>query len=83
MKNLNLTLALITTLGVSGLAIAGDHSDTKPSTVAELWAALDANKDGVISQEEAKSSDELTKQWSSLDLDQDGNLSEKEFALIK
>lgn len=75
MKNLKLMLILAATLGASSAVSAG-------SDAGELWKALDANKDGAISKDEAAASQEVTAQWNLLDLNQDGVLSEKEFSLI-
>ena len=75
MKNLRSILVLAIAIGGSSAAIA-------TSDAGELWKALDANKDGVISKDEASASEVVSAQWNLLDLNQDGVLSEKEFSLI-
>jgi Ca2+-binding EF-hand superfamily protein len=42
------------------------------------FKALDANNDGSISRDEAKSSDALSRRFNELDLNRDGKLSESE-----
>ncbi|MCF6253280.1 MAG: hypothetical protein L3J38_00840 [Thiomicrorhabdus sp.] len=75
MKNIRSVLVL-------AVALAGSSAAIATSEAGELWKSLDANKDGVISQEEGSASQAVSAQWSLLDLNQDGVLSEKEFSLI-
>ncbi|MCW8929860.1 MAG: hypothetical protein OQL19_06445 [Gammaproteobacteria bacterium] len=49
---------------------------------ASDFSALDANKDGLISKEEASVSKTVTQQWDLLDLNKDGYLGEKELAAL-
>ncbi len=75
MKNVRSAFVLVATLAASSAVIA-------TSDAGELWKSLDANKDGVISKDEASASQDVSAQWNLLDLNQDGVLSEKEFSLI-
>lgn len=54
--------------------------DRTADTGAMTFKALDANKDGHISKDEAKNSNELDKQFASLDKDGDGKLSSQELS---
>jgi len=84
MKNVKLMLILAATLGASSVVIAADHGDHTASVDAgALFVTLDANKDGVISKDEATASEEITAKWDALDLDQDGSLSAKELSLAE
>jgi hypothetical protein len=57
--------------------------DRTADTSAMTFKALDTNKDGHISKEEAKASNELNKQFADLDKDRDGKLSAREMAAWK
>lgn len=57
--------------------------DRTADTGAMTFKALDANKDGHISKDEAKASNELNKQFTDLDKDRDGKLSSQEMAAWK
>src|SRR5687768_14161075 len=57
--------------------------DRTADTSAMTFKALDANKDGHISKDEAKNSSELNKQFAELDKDRDGKLSAQEMSGLK
>jgi hypothetical protein len=61
-------------LGVS----AGDKSTTKDS-----FSKLDKDKNGYISQQEAKSNKDLIEQWDTADADSDGQLEMSEFSAFE
>jgi hypothetical protein len=55
---------------------------TTAGAASSSFKALDSNKDGFISRDEAKSSDALNKRFSQLDLDRDGKLSQTEMNAV-
>jgi hypothetical protein len=57
---------------------AGDKSTTQDS-----FNKLDQNKDGYISQQEAKENKNLIEQWESVDADADGQLEMSEFSAFE
>lgn len=69
-----LTLTALTLL-VSGVAIAGDSST--------LYKNLDTNKDGAISQQEARALPGLNEKWVELDTNADDRLDPAEFAKME
>jgi Ca2+-binding EF-hand superfamily protein len=52
-------------------------------TTQELFKSLDTNKDGYISQQEAKANPKLAKQWDSADANSDGKIEESEFSAFE
>ena len=57
---------------------AGDKSSTQDS-----FNKLDADKDGYISQQEAKGNKKLIEQWDVVDADADGQLEMSEFSAFE
>ena len=57
---------------------AGDKSTTQ-----DTFKALDKNKDGYISQQEAKANKKLTEQWEAADADANGKLEMSEFSAFE
>ena len=68
-----LTLTALTLL-ISGVAIAGDSA---------LYKNLDTNKDGAISQQEARALPGLNEKWVELDTNADDRLDPAEFAKME
>lgn len=52
------------------------------SSFADDFTILDADKDGLISKDEASISKMVTKQWDVLDINQDGYLGKDELAAL-
>lgn len=73
-KSFLIVAAVMFPLAVS----AGEKSSTQDS-----FNKLDKNKDGVISQQEAKSDKQLTEQWDSADADSNGQLEMSEFSAFE
>ncbi len=52
------------------------------SSFADDFTMLDADKDGLISKDEASISQTVTKQWDLLDINKDGYLGKDELAVL-
>ncbi|MFY8301003.1 crotonobetainyl-CoA--carnitine CoA-transferase [Pseudoalteromonas sp. SS15] len=70
---LSKTLLMTTSLFISAFALASDVQ----------FSSVDANKDGVISQTEAKAVPKVAAQFYQLDKNKNGELSEAEFKNFK
>lgn len=82
-------LAAVLALAVSGVGWADDmekgmsgmsEGDTSAQEEQNAFSELDANKDGKISQEEAKKNADLAEKFDSADSNQDKVIDEGEFA---
>jgi hypothetical protein len=69
-------IACVTTLAAAGSVMSQEGS------ISDLWKSLDADQNGHIDMEEAKSSTTVREQWSKLDKDQNQTLSIDEFSLM-
>jgi len=66
-------------LSLSGIAVAGE---AMKESASQGFSALDADKNGALSQAEIASNAVATKNFASLDTDKDGSLSKAEFEAI-
>jgi|GEM_PF-3579937 len=68
--------------GIAMTAVAGSGMDSSNLTKEQqqLLTKLDANHDGVISQEEAKANPALAARFSEIDANSDGRIEQAEFA---
>ena len=89
MKNLQSGMAALSLL-VAGAALAqapaGTPSQMNPvngKTQNSQFTSMDANKDGRISREEARTHADMVSSWDSLDADKDTYLSESEYGKYK
>lgn len=67
----------------TAIAAAGAALSLSAFAQTVTFESLDANKDGLISVQEASSNDDLFTAFKSLDKDKDGALSKEEFAAYK
>lgn len=58
------------------------YAEDKPTT-QEMFNKLDTNKDGYISQKEAKADKNLSKDWSKVDSDKKGKIDESQFSAFE
>lgn len=74
LKYLITTGAMVTAIGFAGGLIAGE---------SEYFSQLDANGDGMLSQEEASVDPVLKDGWANADMNQDGQLERAEFSAFE
>jgi len=75
MKKLRIISAFIIAAAAANVAMGEMQAD-------RMWKELNSDHDSVLSLEEAKKSEMVSKQWHLLDVNQDSKLTYKEFLLI-
>lgn len=85
----HLVTAAISALLVSGSVFAGNYPDDSKMTneaatmTTPGFSQLDADKDGVISRNEAAHSESLVEKWNDVDTNEDGQLNQAEFSAFE
>ncbi len=67
---------------INKILIAVSLAFVASSSFASDFSALDADKDGLISKDEASVSQTVTQQWDMLDVNKDGYLEKAELAAL-
>ena len=82
MKDVIKVGSLLVSIAAAGLVFGQAPPATTPAPSADSiqFASVDMNKDGKVSQAEARSNSELQTAFATLDADRDNNLSQSEFS---